>query len=290
MRVGVESQRVSVQSQVTQLEEGVKAKVKQHEDALEQASKGYAALKDEQQKAQLEANKLSDVMRGMHEDMVPRLTENKHYIEQIRIHGVSAAEVKAKIDAMQMEIDGLRHQVNDPWWYQQGGNDAAAAASAGSGKGTGKQSSNWVKSAMEHKAITNMKSQGSERAGFRMWHEKLVNAFAQVNKGYRNILEAIADEIDSDQHELPGKDIADWMSWLVSNQVKHDGVDIERLNEDMYSVLMDKTEGEAWLKVKSVTSGSGLQAFIRVYRWFACTSGQGLSDCLLYTSPSPRDS
>ena len=34
MRVGVEAQRVSVQGQVTQLEEGVKAKVKQHEDAL----------------------------------------------------------------------------------------------------------------------------------------------------------------------------------------------------------------------------------------------------------------
>ena len=40
MRVGVEAQRVSVQGQVTQLEDGVKAKVKQHENALEKLTKG----------------------------------------------------------------------------------------------------------------------------------------------------------------------------------------------------------------------------------------------------------
>ena len=65
MRVGVEAQRVSVQGQVTQLEDGVKAKVKQHENALEQANKGYTALKEEQQKAAHEANKISEIMRGM---------------------------------------------------------------------------------------------------------------------------------------------------------------------------------------------------------------------------------
>ena len=32
--------------------------------------------------------------------------------------------------------------------------------------------------AMEHKAITNIKMQGSDRSGYRMWHEKLVHAFA----------------------------------------------------------------------------------------------------------------
>ena len=113
-------------------------------------------MKDEQQKAAQEANTISEIMRGMHDDMAPRLAENKHHIEQVRLYGVSAAEVKAKMDAMQMEIDGLRHQLNDPWWYQQKGNADAAVASARGVKGMSGQNPSWVKSAMEHKAIKNM--------------------------------------------------------------------------------------------------------------------------------------
>ena len=36
------------------------------------------------------------------------------------------------------------------------------------------------RSAMEHKAIMNLKVQGSERTGYRMWHERLANAFARA--------------------------------------------------------------------------------------------------------------
>ena len=53
---------------------------------------------------------------------------------------------------------------------------------------------------------------------------------------------------------------------------------MDRLCEDMYSVLMDKTEGEAWLRVKSVVSGNGQEAFVKLYKWFTGTSGQGLSE------------
>ena len=56
---------------------------------MEQANKGYTALKEEQQKAAHEANDISEIMRGMYDDMAPRLAENKHHIEQVRLHGVS---------------------------------------------------------------------------------------------------------------------------------------------------------------------------------------------------------
>ena len=68
-----------------------------------------------------------------------------------------------------------------------------------------------------------------------------------------------------------------WLSGLVAPPI-HDRVDMSRFDEDMYSVLMDKTEGEAWLRVKSVISGNGLEAFVKVYKWFTGTSGQGLSE------------
>ena len=59
---------------------------------------------------------------------------------------------------------------------------------------------------------------------------------------------------------------------------EYDNVNVKRLNEDLYSVLMDKTEGEAWQRVKSVHAGNGLEAFVKVYKWCRGTSGQGLSE------------
>ena len=66
---------------------------------------------------------------------------------------------------------------------------------------------------------------------------------------------------------------------------------VSQLNEDMYSVLMDKTEGDAWLRVKTVTSGNGLAAFVKIYKWFTGTSGQGMSErARTIMAPSPSKS
>ena len=66
---------------------------------------------------------------------------------------------------------------------------------------------------------------------------------------------------------------------------------MDKLNEDMYAVLMDKTEGDAWLRVRSVDSGNGLEAFVKVYKWCTGTSGQGLSErARIIMSPTPPKS
>ena len=142
---------------------------------------------------------------------------------------------------------------------------------------------------MEHKAVNNLKTQGSDRNGYRMWHEKLVNAFAQVNNQYRGILERIAQDTDHDV-DVSMSDHDSWEDWVnkLSDPPDHDGVSMKTLNEDMYSVLMDKTEGEAWQRVKTVRSGRGLEAFVKVYKWFMGTSGQGLSErARAIMSPAP---
>ena len=76
------------------------------------------------------------------------------------------------------------------------------------------------------------------------------------------------------------QDSGDWFTWIsgLVNPPAWDKVDVDRLSEDMYSVLVDKTENEAWLRVKSVISGNGLEAFVKLYKWFTGTSGQGLSE------------
>ena len=55
-------------------------------------------------------------------------------------------------------------------------------------------------------------------------------------------------------------------------------VDLGKLNEDMYSVLMDKTNGDAWLRVRAVDMGEGITAYVKVYKRFMGTGGMVFSE------------
>ena len=70
------------------------------------------------------------------------------------------------------------------------------------------------------------------------------------------------------------------LAWLhaLSPQIPHDRIDMGRLSEDRYSVLTDKSAGDAWLRVKSVASGNRLETYVKVYELIMGTSGQGLSE------------
>ena len=48
-------------------------------------------------------------------------------------------------------------------------------------------------------------------------------------------------------------------------------VEPERCAEDLYYVLVEKTEGDAALRVNSGEPRQGMQAYMRVYLWFAGT-------------------
>ena len=50
------------------------------------------------------------------------------------------------------------------------------------------------------------------------------------------------------------------------------------MSEDLYYILVEKTEGEAATKVKSVETGKGLLAYHRIYWWYVKTSGIALQD------------
>ena len=52
----------------------------------------------------------------------------------------------------------------------------------------------------------------------------------------------------------------------------------DRASEDLYYVLVEKTEGDAALRVNSGEPGKGLAAYMRVYLWFAGTTGLALTE------------
>ena len=54
--------------------------------------------------------------------------------------------------------------------------------------------------------------------------------------------------------------------------------DLKRISEDIYYVLVEKTEGDAGLRVNSGETGEGLNAYMRLYLWFAGTTGLALTE------------
>ena len=49
-------------------------------------------------------------------------------------------------------------------------------------------------------------------------------------------------------------------------------------SENMYCVLVEKTEGDAALRVNSGEPGQGMKAYMRVYLWFAGTTSLALTE------------
>ena len=62
---------------------------------------------------------------------------------------------------------------------------------------------------------------------------------------------------------MPTGGISEWNEWIHKRETM--SVDIGQLNEDLFAALMDKTIGEAYLRVKSVESGEGIEAFVKIY-------------------------
>ena len=56
------------------------------------------------------------------------------------------------------------------------------------------------------------------------------------------------------------------------------GTTYERINEDLYTLLMDRTEGEAALRVRRCEPGTGCRAYMTVYKWFMGVSGQAVTE------------
>ena len=56
------------------------------------------------------------------------------------------------------------------------------------------------------------------------------------------------------------------------------GITWEQLEEMLYFILMDKTEGEAFQKVRAIHAGRGIEAYQKIYKWYSATTGMGLME------------
>lgn len=120
----------------------------------------------------------------------------------------------------------------------------------------------------EYTSIQNLKSLNGD--GYTEWKDKFTNRVNQVRPGYEAILKhveknsvtALKDDELQSEIDLSPYDI-----------------DIRTLKEGLWCVLLDKTEGEARGKVKSVgKERDGIEAYRVLHEWFTRVTNLGLQD------------
>ena len=124
----------------------------------------------------------------------------------------------------------------------------------------------------ESKCISSLRTLGSDKSEFKNWNDKFVNAIAQVlGSPWRKFLRNLNRELDQNRKLLTKQELGhiDGATEVVEGS---------RANEDLYYVLVEKTEGEAALRVSSSEPGDGLESYQKVYLWFAGTTGLALAE------------
>ena len=138
----------------------------------------------------------------------------------------------------------------------------------------------------ESRSVSNLKTLGSKKEDFKNWNERLINATTQVfGTEWRSFIKHLNEKLDLDRKVLTQAEIG-----LIpfANQVPQP----DRCNEELYYLMVEKTEGDAALRVNSGDQGEGLQAYMRVYLWFAGTTGLALTEktrMLMHPTPPKHE-
>ena len=131
----------------------------------------------------------------------------------------------------------------------------------------------------ETKSIANLKPFGEDRTGFRLWHDKLINAISQHVTGSRGLFAEMKSQLTNNKNGLTH---AEWkIMWNSYTSLLGNNFDktmtFDKFNEDLYYILTEKTEGDAAARVRAVEPGQGFEAYQRVYIWFSSTCGMALN-------------
>ena len=135
------------------------------------------------------------------------------------------------------------------------------------------------RSAVESKGVQSLPKVNGDKTKFRQWSHKLMTAVGIVNASYTTIIDDMGKKLDSGK---PMDDV-EASAFMTPGSAK--------LNQELYSIIIDKAEGEAYDKVKNLKTGEGFQAYMILYKWFTDISGMGLAEQarkLMHPDP-PKD-
>jgi hypothetical protein len=133
---------------------------------------------------------------------------------------------------------------------------------------------------LESKAILNIRVLGSatEKIGYRLWNEKFINVMSGARPGSRNVLETLCLSVNEGMDLDEGIDQDDWEGILDKAGEVDCGLDLKRFQEELYSVLIEKTEGEAARILRSAGRGKVIIVYCRIHHRYTETTGLALSE------------
>ena len=97
-----------------------------------------------------------------------------------------------------------------------------------------------------HKSIQMLKTFDNDRNNFVEWNDKLINAFARIHPGSRELFKQLNRDWAHSEREKNEDVEKDFITWTRHhlNRGKLDAT-LEDFNADLYYVLMEKTAGES---------------------------------------------
>jgi hypothetical protein len=119
----------------------------------------------------------------------------------------------------------------------------------------------------EFRAVLNLKILTDDRAGYKDWHTKFVNAMSQARPGMRELLQELELHRDEAWTEQ------DFDLFMQDDRYRgmHEG-----WSADLWWVLVEKTTGDALMRVQGVSMGNGMEADRRLHRFYGEHTDLGL--------------
>jgi ribosomal protein L20 len=179
---------------------------------------------------------------------------------------------KDVVDEQNKAASSLNNTFNsiEDWAIKTEDRLASLESKAGGGGG----STPWAKSISEVKAIQSLEQLGTDKGEFRNWMDRLVNALVQKDPAYRMFMNQMKETMDQKNKILsdtgPNSEVDSILYISRMDRVK--------VEEDLYYILVEKTKrgSEAAQRVATVQPGQGIQALMKVYAWYAGTTGLAL--------------
>ena len=229
-------------------------------DVVEQTAIGLSHLRSGAGQVQTNLEELeTKVKNELVGGVAAKMSQNEQTVSGL---AGSIALVEQKVNALEMIFTGISN----------------AGMSIGGGKGGDR-----TRGILEYKAMQFLKPLSGDKGLFRQWHQKFVSAAYTVKEEFGELLKKLAMELDV------GIKMDD-LRKIIEDEFDSDFLDEWSLN--LYTVLMDKAEGDAYDKIKGISGRDGIECYARVYRWFTEVSGLGLAEQarkLMHPTPPKRE-
>ncbi len=111
---------------------------------------------------------------------------------------------------------------------------------------------------MEHNVINNLRCVNGGKSSFGQRHQRFITALGLYDHVHEEIVQHLVKETDL------GKELDKVMEELGAT---YRGESV-RLSGNVWNILLDKAENEAYDKIKMVHKGEGITAYGVLYRWF----------------------